>query len=433
MKHQDIYKILAFEESLFARPEAPPNPLTMNFGGEDGFSEELRPYVARSLENDIGKFVALGMTVDLPTLEQVRHFIAQSKYTEAMSIIESEINHADSSIVKAEFYLEEVRVQFYTGNFEAAIRAVDKCLSQNPITTSLISALQLRVGAAFELGDFRMAHRDLNDIYRFKKLFPHVPSIKYAEVFKIKILARTNGTGAARLALHQLMVDRLKLSERLDLDLIHVYLRCRNELNRLDFTPDLTTAIACVAVANELSDELYGAMDTLDVLISLPMSLRRQLSPEVRSMNARFERALSLWKSVSGECEDSVPSQTALSFITNWKKEIENPLLDLTKLSPLQPRVQTLVFPAFHAVAHLKTRSLVYQPSREQLFKALTILANGPVSREVLFTSVWDLPYEEHRHETVLRTLVSRLRKILSLEVEAKDGQISLVNAMVLR
>ncbi|MBX9769516.1 MAG: helix-turn-helix domain-containing protein [Bdellovibrionales bacterium] len=431
MKNQDIYRILAFEESLFAKQDPPPNPSLMDFSGEGGFSEELRPYVARSLENDIGKFVALGMTVELPSLERVRHLIAQSKYADAMTLIASEMGQTDSSIIKAEFYLEESRAQFFTGNFELAIRAIDKCLSQNPITTSLISALQQRVGAAFELGDFRMAHRDLNDIYRFKKLFPHIPSIRYAEMFKIKILARTNGTQAARLALHQLMVDRFKMSERLDMDLIHVYLRCRNELNRLDQTPELSTAIACLGVAQELSDELYAAMDTLDVLISLPLKDRKQLSPEVEAINARFERSQALWMSIQGQSH-KMPSQTALSFTQNWNREVKNLDLRLSAMNPLQPRIDTLVLPSFHAVINLKERTLICQPSRDQLFRALAVLANGPMTRELLFTSVWDLPYEEHRHETVLRTLVSRLRKILKLEVEAKDGLISLVNTMVL-
>lgn len=431
MKHQDIYRILAFEESVFSKQGPPPNPQTMDFSGEGSFSEELRPYVARSLENDIGKFVALGMTVDLPSLEQVRHLIAQSKYTEAMAIIDSEISQTDSSIIKAEFLLEESRAQFYAGNFELSIRAVEKCLSQNPITTSLISALQQRVASAFELGDFRMAHRDLNDIYRFKKLFPHIPSIKYAEMFKIKILGRTNGTVAARLALQQLMVDRLKISERLDLDLIHVYLRCRNELNRLDSTPELSTAIACLGVAQELSDDLYAAMDTLDVYVSLPLKKRNQLTLEVEASNARFQRSRALWNSILG-ASDEAPSQTALSFRQIWTKEVGSTELETKYPNLLQPNLDALVLPSFHAVIHLKSRKLVYQPSRGQLFRALSILANGPITREALFTSVWDLPYEEHRHETVLRTLVSRLRKILNLEVEAKDGLISLVKTVVL-
>ena len=430
MKHQDIYRLLALEESLFARPDAPPNPADVDFSGEGGFSEELRPYIARSLENDIGKFVALGMRVELPSLEQVRHMIAQSKYADALALIAAELSAADSSIVKAEFYLEEARVHFYTGRFDLTIKSVGLCLSQNPITTSLISALQLRVGSAFELGDFRMAHRDLNDIYRFKKLFPHVPSIKYAEMFKIKILARTSGTTAARLALHQLMTERLRTYERLDLDLIHVYLRCLNELNRLDGTPSLRTAIACLGVAQELSDELYGAMDAVDVLLAMPKEARDHYRVVVEQMNSRFERSQNLWNEITRP-SDQLPSQTARSYLATWESDMRSPNLDISAINPFQPNIQSVVIPEHFAVIHLKSRTLICQPSRDQLFRALNVLSSGPLSREELFTSVWDLPYEEHRHETVLRTLVSRLRKILCLEIEAKDGKIALLNTLV--
>ncbi|MBX9766652.1 MAG: hypothetical protein K2X47_05215, partial [Bdellovibrionales bacterium] len=274
---------------------------TKAFAGEDLSQIKDKAYQARLIAQDLYlASEAARIWEPQSTLENARRLLAEWKYDEVSALISEHLKTETSAQALGEWYLESARLQFYLGNFQCCMEHATLCLGFSPHAPTRISAAIVRAGSAFELGLIPLTVSELRNLQGLMKLYPGHPGDTYIQVLRIRIVARTQGLDAAHLELKN-FERRLATETVLDMDALHVYLRARNDLCRLEGKLDLGTAAACVKVAEAIGDDLFRGFDLVDLWIALGSPLESSLLSEIQYLGTRHPRLRKLMDQIVSE------------------------------------------------------------------------------------------------------------------------------------
>ena len=306
------------------------------------------------------------------TLEKIRNALQQGNLELAGSLLRRLRPRSD--LEAAEFGLEQVRLQLFSGNFDLALE-ISEALLSNPALTDLsrMTVHQLRGHCLIQTQQYAMAIEELKFAETLSELFPQAASGFAALAFLVQAHSELGNVEAALQVLRTLQ-----------------------------------------GRVNSLSDPEIQ-LDRLLTLIRAEVHLFRCLGKDDRRLAALEEaRRIALWIS---------------DQVTVEKCDRE---LDTLRIPREAPSVSE-----FSGWTYLAGRSLILRSaphkmiisleSKPVLNRVLQALARGPIAESDLFRGIWGTSYHPEKHGTHLRVTLSNLRKLLPKgALEVADGVVYL-------
>lgn len=368
---------------------------------------------------------ARALTESTTDLETARTLLSAGRIEEAELLLGRLLSITLDGDALAEVYLEVARLRSYEGDAMGAVLACEKALSLGVSGVTRLTLLQICAHNHFEIGNFCSFADNMQDLEALYLLYPTHPARRYSETLKIRWIARTRGTSYARKELDAFLEASLQRFG-FNLDLLHVYLRVRNDLNRLDETLSVGLSTVCVSVAEVIGDPLYATLDRVDLGVCLGMSSLEEFQDFLGLEGSRFRKVANLLQEITAQ--ESPVSQTGIAI----KKLLGRPRARL--LPPTRrPRLQNLVLLDLGLIFRLDKMELSRISPRSQALAVLGSLRNGPIEKEEFFKQIWGLPhFHPDRHGPLIRNLISRTRKQTGMQILSSSGVLVLCEHSVI-
>ncbi|MBC7693053.1 MAG: hypothetical protein H7222_14920 [Methylotenera sp.] len=360
--------------------------------------------------------------------QSIRTKISRGHFDEAESLLKQAILHDEGadSLTTDLLRLELARVHYQNGRYFETLEVTQRALG-NPELSGLprLTLLQIQSACWFELGEWSKALKDIEAIRCLQLIYPVAQSGFYSEALRVKTVARSFGLIEAEAAMKQ-MTQRYFNSEQIgNADRLLTLLRLRLDLNRLAGLPISVCALACHTLADAMGDGLYTALALMDLKYSESKLLSQEADTRLSALRGQFSRVDQL-----DTCPDD--SEMALQHHSESAKTLRR--LSLKRRddgrSLLQP-ISTLLFPENHLRVDLQTVSVHPLKLQKQTQDIIQALSAGDLTREALFTKVWNLAFVPERHDLILRNALVRARKQTQTTLLCENQKIGLRGTLV--
>ncbi len=338
---------------------------------------------------------ALLLNGDNEPFQKIKTYLARGHLEKAREELAALDAQADASVV--ELNLEKARLAAYEGEWETCVSYCIEAIAQNPPGISLLTFLQIRALACYEVGHYPQTLRDLESMDSLKTLYPYSPVYHYSKPLRIRLSARTGNLDHAWSQLDLAWKEALQ-SEELNLDLLLTLLRTEIDLRLFANRDASAFALASFLVAEVLGDRLYAALAKVDLFRS--GAGNRALFETLEQESREYMKVRKLIQ------------QHGLS-LASIRHTVSDELL----------QARTLFFPEQRLLVHLKPFQAHVLNEKERLTQVISALRMGPLTKEELFKKVWGLSkYVPHLHENTMDQSFSRIKKKYGLTLK-RDGQ----------
>jgi hypothetical protein len=321
---------------------------------------------------------------------------------------------------------EEARLAAFNGDWKTSAKLCNEAYATNPPAITRLTLLQIGALAHFERGDFESARFNLSLIESMKAEFPKCVSVFYAELLRLRILAREGAAQAVTVRAQIGAMWKKWLAEPGDIDQLQTLLRVEVDLRRLWGLPHFTFALGSYLVAQSMGENLYAALALIECHVAAPDSQRETVRSLALEAGSTFERVRRIFDELEGKSDPSTSVQGMKDYLLT--KTASETAFDERHLH--QP---SLVIPEYGVVVNLSPSFRVRSISGyAQFAKIFTSLACGPVSKEEFFALVWgNQKYVEHLHDGSIYTALYRLKKICGVRATIRDRKVHLEDALV--
>lgn len=394
---------------------------------------ELKIQQSLFVDSDANMALALSQTHSAHPILLARAYIAKGSLGEAKAIIEALQSKLKNSLDKAEAGMDLARVYALQGRWADCASLCSEYIELNPVGITLLSLLNLRALAKFELMDFQGCERDLRNLEPLLSLFPHSVAALYSKTLQIKIFAIMGQFERAEVMLRILWVT---LASRKNASREDILALLRSEISINGFQGKSITelALACYLLSRAIGNDLYVGLSLLDLYFSIEDKFRKDLlwSNYLMSQLDRHERVKLLYTKVA--IADQIDCPTSLQLKSVQKFAIQNKSSDShcapdSSLIELLENSFSLVLLQKKVAIHLSPWSI--QSLSPQILRACEHLRNGAVSREAFFNGIWNRPFVSHLHDAPLDMLLRRLRKA-GLQIHCEDKTVWLSNTLII-
>lgn len=381
----------------------------------------LALYRARFQDFDAKKAEALQL--DRPgtfeALEKVRTDLMAGNFEQADQLLRRTYEHARANAgYRVQALLELARLSAFRGKWAEAESLCSEALSEEddcPGATRM-TLLQVRAIARVELGHFKAAEQDLGAVEALVRLYPFGNPGIYGEATRIRLLARSGRGEEARRALDQCWKPFAKRTPNVD-ELLTLF---RAELCIVGAQAEnaLDLSIGSYLIAEAISERLYIGLAWADVTRCFD-SLDDRSSALVKSWSDRYER-------VAHEAQDTAAPRGSLPKTA--LKRVHDGLL----------HAESLLLPRQGLVVHLKPKMSVSRIDLQpQVVSGLKAIAEqqhiGPLEKKKLFESIWPGRFAPHLHDSIVRTLLRRIRAQTGVSILTREGSAELEKTWIVR
>jgi len=387
-----------------------------------------RTFLARISESDGRKAEALLMTENLSSLEIVRTLIFRGKLCEAKALISQNASSRLKPEARAEWLLEDARVNLFLGRFDKVIDLTTQALNQEPTNVSKISLHQVRSGAFFEKGEIAQSLKDAEAIETLSVLYPAGPSSFLSRVHKSKCVARLSGIKSGEILLKECWWIYKTGKTPQTRDSLVMLARAEIDFARLQGHCYFGWAILTALLSQDSGDDLFLGLSFLDIFLSEVACHNSEfLTTRIREAARQFSRIQDLLFDI----EKSEPDSETGRKVVLYKKQRKEPknckycpeTLDLENLL----KVTHVLLGKQKILISRSPFSLDSLDTRSRILRLLTVLAKGSQSKSEIFDYLYERQkYVSHLHDNTLRQSFSRLRKEFQISVLSIDG---IVNA----
>ncbi|MES2856799.1 MAG: hypothetical protein V4692_13085 [Bdellovibrionota bacterium] len=383
---------------------------------------DVEVHLARSIKQDYRKAEALCLLQPTDLLQTIRTLISRGHTDLAMTALETYRENHPELEHDCEWLLEIARLLAYTNQWTTCLSQCQALLGLQLPPITLMTSLQTRSVALFELGLLHQALLDIDRIQSLDRLYPGTQVAHYAELSRVKILAIQGDLSTAKTRLKQIW-DRSLKSKTFNLDHVLTLLRIEGFV-AMSEDEDATRYLESAAwISNRLGDDLHSALSRFELLTINPSF--QFLYATVTDEMIRFRRIQVLFNEIS----ETSQSTTAKTLFKNKEKATLLPR-DLSR------GLTHLVLPAQLAVVEVTEDGVkAHKLAREvQTFTAYCFIAgsNDGVSKSALFSHLFgNQKYVPHLHDPTIYQIVSRIRKTWNVKIETANGLLQSPTSMV--
>lgn len=370
---------------------------------------DVEAFRVRVENSDLRHAEALAQTSpEMDDFQKIRTLLRRGDLSGAQSLLENLAAFAENSETFVEIYLEQTRLAAFEARWDLALHISQQALALQPTGVSRMALHQVRALAFFELADFAKAQREVDLATSLTKLFPKGGLALYVEATQIKILIHQNQLPMAAQKLTRAW-KQLIASSDLNADNVLTLLRVELELRRFEGKSYETLAFATWFFAQAIGDQLYADLAALDLYFLDPRedSAWRQ---EIGFALERYERIRKIFAEAS-----TIPLTSSAKSLIKQNRKVSVRASDAEKFDQVFLLHHGLVFDK--ASLKVKKRALT-----GQMKNALTVLSRGPFTKEAFFRHLWgDQKFVFDLHDTVIRSLLHRLRKSMAVDVRTQE------------
>jgi hypothetical protein len=381
-------------------------------------------HIARSVLNDVRKAEALCLIQPTDFLQELRTLIARGLLSEAWVKLHS--YRADQTELETdpEWNLELARLFAYANEWQRCFETCELLFELQPAPMSLMTTLQIRAVAAFEIGNFHQALADINRIRSLDRIYPNTQVAYYAELVDVKVAAMLGQHQQVQTKLNQIW---LKQSAAPISTFDHLLTLLRVEaFVAMAFGADPTRALELAAwTAEKQGDDLHSVLSKFELAVTNTQYPSQDF--DLAGAKILFQRIAKLDR----ELNEGAHSTTG------------KVLAQAKGNSSVQPRslteVKLVLLPNRNLVLKLDIENLrvdiVSLKKRTQVVDALCFVARSAsgVTKAELFQALFgNQKYVSHLHDPALYQVISRMRKMWSVQLNFDQGVLSAPEAVVI-
>jgi len=413
-----------FEESFCISGKLPDT-------SNDASSANAEAFKAIVRKNDARLADSLAIQKKSDALLALRGQIYRGQHDEAWALslkMLQGLDHTKDSVRTAEVLLEQARMLAMKGDWSECAVLCDHILDLPEIApVSQLTIYQLRDNACYELHRMSEALSDLARIDSLASIFPNSPSAFYAEVIRVRILARDQRLELAFRSIDDLWRKLLSTSNA-NLDRVHALIRAEVDIQ----------ATAGSTSDSELTGErLYMALGALEAAHAGNPALSEYFAPIANELARSFPKAKNLLLEIEAgkNLEESVSASASTTGATlvvasrraPWGSPQDRELIE--RIS----QTNFLFLPRHSALIRLEPFCVLMLEEQPQLQKTLLALGQGKLSMKDFFAALWgQQKYSHDLHAHLISSLLHRLKKKTGASARLSAGHITLENTWVL-
>lgn len=403
MKKHHLIDWTSLETSILAtgrRPVSMNTAITAYYKrAHEGHAKKSEAYLLQNLDE-----------IDL--LNEIRTHISRGNIDEAQTLLNS--YQKQNSNLDVEIDVEKCRVLCFLGQWHEAYTLLSDVILQGPVAISLMTLLQMRALALYEMGDFPTALKDIEKIKSLSTLYPFSQSILFSSITKSKIFALQNRWLEARALRRDLW--RTFLSQEFNYDNFTSLLRLEIDFCRLQSSDAHKYIQLCLQVTEVSGDDLYYALAYFDQAIANNMDEDHKNG--VLFYASKHPRLEKLWKDWSrGHSPGTSFNLIKKTLLTNKKQ-------DYTK-------IKHVVFIKSSILIDIKQGAMMKFSSKNTASILAQFVDTKQISKEIFFKSLYEnMLYSPELHDQVIDTNLYRMRK-LGLNIKTVNKMIVLLNTEV--
>lgn len=380
------------------------NELAYNATGDEA-SDTNPAYSSRVIESNFRKSEALLSLHDHHPMQEVRTLFLRGQLAAARELLEKLESQELTSLEKVELALERARLFSYEGKWSEAKAACDAAIGMRPSSLTLMTLHSVRSVAHFELGHFDLALLDLDRVRSFSEIYPYSISRFYAENLKAKIFIRQNPESLV--SLQEKLLASLQSLKKISADHLLTLLRTYADMAFVTKQSPVKYSSAAFLLADQMGDNLYRELSRVELAT---------LSGDLSKVSGEYARVTQLI--------DGSKTTTAQALRRQFGSEPQAVFPEGT---------EKIFWIATGIVIDLKNLKISQFENHHRLFSAVQILSEGSLSKAKFFERVWNQKrYSPHLHDSLVRVLLSRLRKELGASVSSQNGTLSISGAIIL-
>lgn len=342
---------------------------------------------------------------------------------EAEKLIQQFETAHSSDLAKTESLLEQARLAAFNGEWHKCFELCCDGLRLSPPLITLVSLLQVRAVAYFELGEFLLSLRDIENVETYSTMVPNAVGVSFSRILKTKVLARVEGVQKARRHIQRLW-DSIDTTAVLNLDNLVALMRAEVDLNRISNEPSAMQAVACASVAHKLGDRLYLGLAILDLYFSVPLDSREEIMPILAPYVEEYPRIQNILKEIKSENDNDFLSTTAKSFTAKDNNKIA---IDFSRINNLIEKTSLIVLPRYSCFINLGASSIKKGQHLASSLQTVKALSQRDIGKDKLLNIIYGVKnYSADLHDATIRTLIHRTRKKIGVEITSKNGRLSL-------
>jgi len=407
---------------------------------------ELLAYNQHNIQCDAIATESLTNFQELSILTNIRALLFRGKIAEAEILLEQNKNQLkDQPLTFIELIQEEARLAFFNGDYHLGLELTEHALFLKPNHISRLALTQMKVLGHFELGDFNMAIRTIEESLVLTRLFIYSSSTHYLKSLETKIIARNQSPQIARDFLLRYFEELIR-SKCLTLEIVSVIVRTQIDIFMLEGKEYLSWAKANYWIAKTMGEELYVGHAVLDLYCNDQNNALWIYSKVLPYFLQRFSRLKQLLFNIENDSNEfvSTTAQTLRDFFLKHQNKMlqdqhkfrsEFDLNNQISNDYFSLRPQALFFKAFNLFVTLTTENTLFKvfDTQDRVPTALMSLASTSLTKEEFFQANWGTQkYVPHLHDGLIRNLIFRIRKRTGLNIQINNGTITLVGLLVI-
>ena len=416
-------QLFEIEEAHFVRGEMPPE----NSDTAKVYREELERFNAKKAE-------AIALVGSVELLLAARASIFRGAFSDAKNFLRriSESMICNDPELASEVLLEKARLSNFNAFWNETIEMVDASLALKPKNTSLPALYQLRGNAFYELGQIEKASMDLDKVSTLAEIFPFCVSSFYAQIYEFRIVAREFGVKAAREKIATSW-KKMATSHTVTPEAVGALFRCEIDCARLDSQLYTRFALGSLVVEAAMGDRLFEGISLLDFYFSLRPEKRNCLKGKIERLSEEFPRIAALIQETSINGDGNKSTTGKAMFYYELTQSYKSSALETDAAGFYGVEYEFMVLFEAGLIIQVKPWKVESIEHRPQFLKFLNVLANGPVEKETLFQRVWgSQPYNPEKHDNLIYSTISRIRKMTSLPLSSVDSSVELSKTLVI-
>jgi hypothetical protein len=390
-------------------------------------AHDVDVFKSRSLDFDHRKAEALCLSRPTDILQSLRTLIARGFIAEAHQQLNQFLARQPELEHDPEWKLELARLFAFANDWSSCTREATQLLALNPAPLTRMTALQTRSIAYYELQNWDLCRRDLDQILSLGRLYPVAQAVYYAEILAVRLFAATGELARAKQRLKMLWEREIQ-AMRLDKDRALTLLRAEADLSRYEGQSPRTALLACHWLAEFIGDDQYAALARLDLFCDGDRSAN--LESRIREDRVTFPRVSSLL----GEIESGDPrSTTARSLAGRLKSTGQAVECDSAAgieigFSALQSEYQALLIPERKLLITFAPFAVHTVRKLTRPYQALCEIVRGrqQLIKETFFRLLFGpQKYVARIHDHTIHQTLSRIRCQWKIECFVRDGAIA--------
>lgn len=387
--------------------------------GSEGVNAEI--YRALMHECDARKTEALILDRAADPLLTVRGLLFRGRLKESSALL-GNLQPGTSP----QLLLEEARLAAFNGDWASCGRLCKKAYAANPPAITRLALFQVGALAHFEQGDFAAASLNLSLIESMKTDFPKCISVFYAELLRLRILAREGSARAADVRARIGAIWKRWLADGGDLDQLQALLRVEVDLRRIWKLPQLGFALGSYLAAAAMGEELYAALALVECYVSAPAAQRERLRALAFGALPSFERVRRVFAELAGD-------EPASTSVQAMRESLAESSAETLAFDERRLQAASLALPEYGIVVNLAPFRAQSTAGYAQFARIFEALAGGKLLKEEFFQRVWGKQkYVSHLHDGLIYTALYRLKRVCGVQAVIREGEVCLEGVQVI-